>query len=86
VWERGAGLTRACGTAACAALVCAVLRGLTGRTAEIHLPGGALSIEWRDADDHIVMTGPAALSFEGRIGPDLLADAAAALETVRGAA
>jgi diaminopimelate epimerase len=86
VWERGAGLTRACGTAACAALVCAVRRGLTGRAAEIHLPGGALSIEWRDADDHIVMTGPAALSFEGRIGPDLLADAAAALETVRGAA
>jgi diaminopimelate epimerase len=86
VWERGAGLTRACGTAACAALVCAARRGLTERAAEVCLPGGALSIEWRAAEDHIVMTGPAALSFEGRIGPDLLADAGAAFETVRGAA
>ncbi len=86
VWERGAGLTRACGTAACAALVCAARRGLTGRAAEVCLPGGALSIEWRAADDHIVMTGPAALSFEGRVGPDLLGCAGETVETVRGAA
>ncbi|MFQ5533675.1 MAG: diaminopimelate epimerase [Sphingomonadales bacterium] len=67
VWERGTGLTKACGTGACATLVAAVRRGLIGRRARIDLDGGALSIEWRD-DNHIIMTGPAALSFRGRFG------------------
>jgi len=64
VWERGAGLTLACGTAACATLVAAHLRGLTGRKAAVHLPGGTLHIEWR-ADDHVLMNGPVAIGFRG---------------------
>jgi diaminopimelate epimerase len=72
VWERGAGLTPACGTGACAALVAAQRRGLTGRKAEILADGGALAIEWRD-DDHVLMTGPVAVSFSGVIDPSLLA-------------
>jgi diaminopimelate epimerase len=56
-WERGAGLTRACGSAACAAAVCAVRKKFTDRTVTVHVPGGPLHIEWR-ADDHIIMTGP----------------------------
>jgi diaminopimelate epimerase len=66
VWERGAGLTRACGSGACAALVNAVRRGLTGRRAEMMLDGGVLVIEWRE-DGHVLMTGPSALAFEGVI-------------------
>jgi diaminopimelate epimerase len=64
VWERGAGLTRACGSGACAALVNAARRGLTGRRAVLELDGGVLTIEWR-ADGHVLMTGPAALAFRG---------------------
>jgi diaminopimelate epimerase len=64
VWERGAGLTRACGSAACAAVVCAARRKLTGRTVTVTLPGGPLDIEWR-GDDHILMTGPVELEHEG---------------------
>jgi diaminopimelate epimerase len=64
VWERGVGVTRACGTGACAALVAASRRGLVGRQAEIVLDGGALTIEWR-ADGHVIMTGPVATSFNG---------------------
>src|SRR5260370_28532683 len=64
VWERGVGITRACGTGACAALVAASRRGLVGRRAEIVLDGGALTIEWR-ADGHVLMTGPVATSFKG---------------------
>ncbi len=64
VWERGAGLTRACGSAACAALVCASRRGLMQRAGTVHLPGGDLEIEWRD-DGHVLMTGPVASSFVG---------------------
>jgi diaminopimelate epimerase len=71
VWERGAGITRACGSGACAALVAASRRGLSGRRAEVMLDGGALDIEWRE-DGHVVMTGPAALSFEGSFDPRLL--------------
>ena len=71
VWERGAGLTPACGTGACAALVAAARRGLTGRTAEIVADGGALEIEWRD-DNHVVMTGPVAVSFTGTFDATLL--------------
>ncbi|MEM6491115.1 MAG: diaminopimelate epimerase [Pseudomonadota bacterium] len=67
VWERGAGLTRACGSGACAALVAAVKRGLTDRAAAVAMDGGTLRIEWRAGDEHVLMIGPAALSFTGRI-------------------
>jgi diaminopimelate epimerase len=66
VWERAAGLTLACGSGACAALVNAVRRGLTGRRAEMRLDGGTLWIEWRE-DGHVLMQGPAVLSFEGTV-------------------
>ncbi|HZT52270.1 MAG TPA: diaminopimelate epimerase, partial [Stellaceae bacterium] len=71
VWERGAGLTPACGTGACGALVAASRRGLSERHAEIVADGGTLSIEWR-ADNHVIMTGPVAVSFTGTIDPSLL--------------
>ncbi|MEL6364487.1 MAG: diaminopimelate epimerase [Pseudomonadota bacterium] len=64
VWERGAGITKACGTAACAALVSAVRRGRTQRTATVMMDGGPLDIEWAP-DDHVRMTGPVELEFEG---------------------
>lgn len=67
VWERGAGLTRACGTGACAALVASVRRGLADREATLELDGGDLVIEWRESDDHVIMTGPVAIEFEGRL-------------------
>jgi diaminopimelate epimerase len=66
VWERGAGLTQACGTGACAALVAAHRRGLAGRQSVVQLDGGALDIEWA-ADGHVIMTGPIATSFTGHI-------------------
>lgn len=66
VWERGAGLTKACGTGACAALVAAARRDLTGRHATLVLDGGELFVEWT-ADDHVVMTGPAAVDFMGEL-------------------
>ena len=66
VWERGAGLTQACGTGACAALVAAHRKGLTGRRAVMELDGGELEIEWRD-DNHVIMTGPVAIEFEGTL-------------------
>jgi diaminopimelate epimerase len=72
VWERGAGITRACGSGACAALVAAHRRGLAGRQAAVVLDGGVLDIAWRE-DGHVVMTGPVALSFEGAFDSDLLA-------------
>jgi len=72
VWERGAGETRACGSAACAALVAAHRRGLTRRQATVALIGGDLDILWRD-DGHVLMTGPAALVFEGSFDAALLA-------------
>lgn len=65
VWERGAGLTLACGTGACAALVAANRRGLTDRKAMVELPGGALQIEWRESDGHVLMTGEVGTSFKG---------------------
>jgi diaminopimelate epimerase len=64
VWERGVGLTRACGTGACAAAVAAHRRGLAGRRVEVVLDGGPLLLEWRE-DGHVVMTGPVATSFRG---------------------
>jgi diaminopimelate epimerase len=68
-WERGVGITRACGTAACAALVCAARTGRTGRKATVMLPGGPLLIEW-DSRDHVWMSGPVELEFEGLFDPD----------------
>jgi diaminopimelate epimerase len=65
VWERGAGLTRACGSGACATLVNAHRRGLTGRRAELLLDGGTLVIEWRASDGHVLMAGPAVTAFHG---------------------
>lgn len=65
VWERGAGPTLACGTGACATLVSSVLNGLTDRTAVIALKGGELLIEWSEEDNHVYMTGPAALVYTG---------------------
>ncbi|GJD49414.1 Diaminopimelate epimerase [Methylobacterium crusticola] len=75
VWERGAGLTRACGTAACAALVAAARLRMTGREAVVTLPGGDLAIAWGE-DDHVRMTGPTELEHEGTFAPALLAGAA----------
>ena len=66
VWERGAGLTQACGTGACAAAVTAHRRGLTDRRVEVVLDGGTLEIDW-GADNHVAMTGPFATSFRGRL-------------------
>jgi diaminopimelate epimerase len=68
-WERGAGLTKACGSAACAAAVSAARTGRTGRNVTVTVPGGPLAIEWR-ADDHVVMTGPAEWEFSGAFDPE----------------
>jgi diaminopimelate epimerase len=65
-WERGAGLTRACGSAACAAAVSAARTRRTGRKVTVTLPGGDLGIDWRESDDHVLMTGPVEYEREGR--------------------
>ena len=65
VWERGAGRTLACGTGACALVVAGVLEGRIDRTCTVDLPGGPLDIEWREADNHVYMTGPAVRVFAG---------------------
>lgn len=75
-WERGAGLTKACGSAACATAVAAARLKRTGRIVHMTLPGGDLTIEWRAQDDHVLMTGPAAFEFEGRFDPALFANVA----------
>ncbi len=67
VWERGAGETLACGTGACATLVATVLNGLCDRTAALKLLGGDLLIEWNEQDNHVYMTGPAVIVFDGEI-------------------
>lgn len=67
VWERGAGRTLACGTAACATVVAATRRGLVDRKAVIWMDGGRLDMEWRASDDHVIMTGPIAVAFSGVI-------------------
>ena len=67
VWERGAGLTRACGTGACAALVAASRRGLTGREATIDMDGGELRVEWDQATGHVFMTGPVEVERTGML-------------------
>ena len=71
VWERGAGITLACGSGACATAVAANLRGLAGRKVAVVLDGGELQIEWRE-DGHVIMTGPVAVSFSGQLDPSLL--------------
>jgi diaminopimelate epimerase len=78
VWERGAGLTRACGTAACAAAVAAARTRRTGRKVTVTLPGGPLRIEWRESDDHVLMTGPWELEHEGVLPEAVLKANAAA--------
>lgn len=67
VWERGAGVTLACGTGACASVVACNLKAKTKREVRVHLPGGDLLIEWNREDDHVYMTGPARVVFRGRI-------------------
>jgi diaminopimelate epimerase len=67
VWERGAGLTKACGTGACAALVAASRRGLTGRKATVVVDGGELEIDWDSASDHVFMTGPVEVERTGTL-------------------
>ncbi len=67
VWERGVGVTKACGTGACAALVAAARRNLAGRKATVEMDGGDLVIEWRREDDHVLMTGPVAVEFTGTL-------------------
>ena len=75
VWERGVGITRACGSGACAAAVAAVRRGLTERRMDVVLDGGTLELEWR-TDGHVIMTGPVATSFTGEIADAMLGAAA----------
>lgn len=77
VWERGAGITMACGTGACAAVIAANRRGLAGRNVDVEVDGGTLTIEWAE-DGHVLMTGPAATSFTGELDPALLNAAATA--------
>ena len=69
VWERGSGITQACGTGACATAVAACKTGRAGRASRIIMDGGVLEIEWREADGHVYMTGPAEFVFEGEIVP-----------------
>ena len=73
MWERGAGMTLACGSGACATIVNAARRGLTGRRATITMPGGDLVLEWREADGHVLMTGPVATAFTGTLDLDATA-------------
>jgi diaminopimelate epimerase len=76
-WERGAGLTKACGSAACAAAVAAARLRRTERKVKVTLPGGDLDINWREKDDHVLMTGPVQFEFKGRFDPALFIKAGA---------
>jgi diaminopimelate epimerase len=76
-WERGAGLTKACGSAACAAAVAAARLKRTNRKVTVTLPGGELTIEWRESDDHVLMTGPVQFEFTGRFDASLFEKAPA---------
>jgi diaminopimelate epimerase len=71
MWERGAGMTLACGSGACATIVNAARRGLTGRRARITMPGGDLDMAWRE-DGHVLMTGPVATAFTGALDLEAL--------------
>jgi diaminopimelate epimerase len=64
-WERGSGITWACGTGACSVVVAGALTNRAGRKVLVHLPGGDLNIEWRESDDQVLMTGPATEVFSG---------------------
>ncbi len=77
-WERGAGLTKACGSAACAVGVSAARTKRTGRNVLVSLPGGDLQIEWRERDDHVLMTGPGGVEFDGVLDAKILNTATAA--------
>ncbi len=72
VWERGAGITLACGSGACAAVVAGIRKGLLERRVTVHLDGGALEIEWLETG-RVTMTGPIAHVFEGWLAPEFLA-------------
>jgi diaminopimelate epimerase len=78
-WERGAGLTKACGSAACAVAVAAARLDRTDRRVTVSLPGGNLAVEWRKSDDHVLMTGPVAFEYNGRFDAALFADLGAAV-------
>ena len=78
VWERGAGLTKACGTAACAVVVAAARLKRVERKTTASLPGGDLLVDWRERDNHVLMTGPVEYEYEGRFNPKLFAPAGAA--------
>jgi diaminopimelate epimerase len=67
VWERGSGITQACGTGACATAVAAALTGKAGRKSDIVMDGGTLNIEWRESDNRVYMTGPAEFVYDGEI-------------------
>ena len=67
VWERGSGVTMACGTGACATAVAAAITGRAGRQSQIVMDGGVLTIRWDESDGHVYMTGPAAFAFDGKI-------------------
>jgi len=73
VWERGVGITRACGTGACAAAVAAARRDLTGRQVRVDLEGGRLRIDWRESDNHVLMTGAVAEVFRGELSEEMAA-------------
>jgi diaminopimelate epimerase len=77
VWERGVGITQACGSAACATAVAASRKRLAERKVTIVLDGGELEIEWRDTDSHVLMTGPTALNFSGELPDHYFADGSA---------
>jgi diaminopimelate epimerase len=77
-WERGAGLTKACGSAACATAVAAARLNRADRKVRMSLPGGDLVIEWRERDDHVLMTGGVEFEFEGRFDPALFTQKATA--------
>src|SRR5665213_3640736 len=76
-WERGAGLTKACGSAACAAAVAAARLKRANRKVKMTLPGGELTIDWRERDDHVLMTGPVAFEFNGTFSAGLFEKASA---------
>ena len=67
VWERGSGITMACGTGACATAVAAAITGSCGRRSRIIMDGGVLDIDWREADGHVYLSGPAVIAFEGTV-------------------
>lgn len=77
VWERGTGLTRACGSAACATVVAAARKNIANREANVTLPGGDLMVTWRESDNHVILTGPVELEFEATLDPLLFEDQAA---------